>query len=320
MSDTLVLEEEKPEEIAEEKPIDRPKAVVPIVPEDPDHDAMVLSDDPKKESRLGLAIFLVFFVGIVGFGDLGRALNRLLAGFRARVRVFDPWLPPSLLAEVGVTPASLDEVLSESDFVFVVAAVTTENRGFIGANAFARMRPGAAFVLLSRADVVDFEAEVVDADEIAAAAARRRLGLVVQQRDVDGAVAEVYALRVLPVGLADALQAEGLDVELRRLLRVGNGDGDVAQPGLHSFFSCGMTSRPKSSMFLRVRSAGSVANWHRTRRFPNRISLQCCLNTFNTVEGLPQTNSPSSKACSRVTSSNICALAFMTFFSDSREV
>lgn len=97
-------------------------------------------------------------IGIVGFGDLGRALNRLLTGFRPKVRVFDPWLPPSLLREAGVEPASLETVLSSSDFVFVVASVTSENRGFLGADAFAKMKKGAAFILLSRADVVDFPA------------------------------------------------------------------------------------------------------------------------------------------------------------------
>jgi phosphoglycerate dehydrogenase-like enzyme len=97
-------------------------------------------------------------VGIVGFGDLGRALNRVLSGFRAKIRVFDPWLPPSMLREAGVEPAALSEVLGMSDFVFVVASVTSENRGFLGAEAFAAMRKGAAFILLSRADVVDFPA------------------------------------------------------------------------------------------------------------------------------------------------------------------
>ncbi|WP_421594263.1 hydroxyacid dehydrogenase [Shinella sp. M27] len=95
-------------------------------------------------------------IGIVGFGDLGRALNRVLTGFRAKIRVFDPWLPPSILREAGVEPASLSEVLGMSDFVFVVASVTSENKGFLGAEAFAAMRKGAAFILLSRADVVDF--------------------------------------------------------------------------------------------------------------------------------------------------------------------
>lgn len=110
-------------------------------------------------------------VGIVGFGDLGRALNRLLTGFRCNVKVFDPWLPPSILEDHQVTPASLDEVLETSDFVFVMAAVTSENRGFLGAEEFSRMRPGAAFILLSRADVVDFDAllDAVERGQIVAA-------------------------------------------------------------------------------------------------------------------------------------------------------
>lgn len=97
-------------------------------------------------------------VGIIGFGDLGKALNRVLSGFRPRIRVFDPWLPPSMLVEAGVEPAALSTVLSESDFVFVVAAVTSENKGFLDAGHFRMMRKGAAFILLSRADVVDFDA------------------------------------------------------------------------------------------------------------------------------------------------------------------
>lgn len=110
-------------------------------------------------------------VGLVGFGDLGRALNRLLAGFRTRVRVFDPWLPASILEEAGVEPAGLDDVMAKSDFVFVTASVTTENRGFINAESFARMRPGAAFILLSRAEIVDFPAlmDAVDSGHILAA-------------------------------------------------------------------------------------------------------------------------------------------------------
>ncbi|WP_075290866.1 hydroxyacid dehydrogenase [Pararhizobium arenae] len=107
-------------------------------------------------------------VGIIGFGDLGKALNRVLTGFRTTTRVFDPWMPASILREHGVIPASLDDVLSNSDFIFVVAAVTSENEGFLGAKAFARMRDGAAFILLSRANVVNF-------DDLMAAVASRRI-------------------------------------------------------------------------------------------------------------------------------------------------
>lgn len=97
-------------------------------------------------------------VGIIGFGDLGKALNRVLAGFRCRTRVFDPWQPRSLLLDQGVEPADLQTVLAQSDFIFVVASVTSENQGFLNADAFAAMREGAAFILLSRAGVVDFDA------------------------------------------------------------------------------------------------------------------------------------------------------------------
>jgi phosphoglycerate dehydrogenase-like enzyme len=97
-------------------------------------------------------------IGFVGFGDLGRALHRLLAGFRATIRVFDPWLPAGVLKDQGVEPVSLDDVLTKSDVIFVVASVTSENGGFLGAAEFAKMRKGTSFVLLSRAGVVDFDA------------------------------------------------------------------------------------------------------------------------------------------------------------------
>ena len=97
-------------------------------------------------------------IGFIGFGDLGRALHRLLAGFRATIRVFDPWLPVGVLEDQGVEPVSLEDVLTKSDVIFVVASVTSDNGGFLGSAEFARMRKGTSFVLLSRAGVVDFDA------------------------------------------------------------------------------------------------------------------------------------------------------------------
>lgn len=97
-------------------------------------------------------------VGFVGLGDLGRAMLPLFAPFRCRVRAYDPWLPASYLASLGVRASTLGEVLQTSRVVIVVAGVTAENEGFLGREAFAKMQPGAAFVLVSRAGVVDFDA------------------------------------------------------------------------------------------------------------------------------------------------------------------
>lgn len=103
-------------------------------------------------------------VGIVGFGDLGRAVARVLEGFQPTLRVYDPWLPASTIREHGAQASSLDALLEQSEVVFVTAAVTSENQRFLDATAFARMPAGALFILLSRADVVDFEA-LMDAVE-----------------------------------------------------------------------------------------------------------------------------------------------------------
>ncbi|MGI6852031.1 hydroxyacid dehydrogenase [Mesorhizobium sp. 1B3] len=148
-------------------------------------------------------------IGIIGFGDLGKALNRLLSGFRARIKAHDPWLPPSMLAEHGVIPASLEEVLSGSDFVFVVAAATNENEGLLGAEAFATMRKGAIFVLLSRAGVVDFSA-LMDAV---------RSGHILAASDVfpEEPLASDHPVRTLPGFLRSAHRAGALDVAFKRM-------------------------------------------------------------------------------------------------------
>lgn len=97
-------------------------------------------------------------VGLIGFGNLGRALNRLLAGFRAEVLVHDPWLPASAIAEENCAPATLDDLLGRCRVIFVLASATQDNRHFIGRRELNFIRPGSALVLASRAAVVDFEA------------------------------------------------------------------------------------------------------------------------------------------------------------------
>lgn len=97
-------------------------------------------------------------IGLVGFGNLGRALLPLLEAFDPVVRVFDPWLPPSVLIRAGVQPASLEEVLTASAVVFVLATVTAESQNLIGAQQLDLMTPGARLVLVSRAPVVDYDA------------------------------------------------------------------------------------------------------------------------------------------------------------------
>ena len=99
-------------------------------------------------------------IGLVGYGNLGRALRPLLAPFGGTIRVYDPWLPAGYLREQRCVPASLAEVLARSRVVFLLAGVTDENTGLIGRREIALMQPGTVVVLLSRAPLVDGEAFV----------------------------------------------------------------------------------------------------------------------------------------------------------------
>lgn len=97
-------------------------------------------------------------VGLIGLGDLGRAIVPLLRPFGCRVRAYDPWLSAEYIRSLGCEASSLDEVLRVSRLIFVVAGATSQNQGFLGAKQFSAMQRGAALVLVSRAAVVDFDA------------------------------------------------------------------------------------------------------------------------------------------------------------------
>lgn len=97
-------------------------------------------------------------MGLLGYGNLGRALHRLLLPFEPELRVFDPWLPERYLAEQGVLPATLAETLRTSQFLFVLATVTAESEHLLGPAELALVPPGARLVLVSRAAVVDYDA------------------------------------------------------------------------------------------------------------------------------------------------------------------
>jgi phosphoglycerate dehydrogenase-like enzyme len=163
-------------------------------------------------------------VGLIGFGDLGRAVKRVLTGFHCQISVFDPWLPPSVIRDHGAMPASLDDVLSGSDVVFCVASVTGENEGFLNATHFARMRRRAVFILLSRAGVVNF-------DDLMAAV---RSGHILAASDVfpDEPLAPDHPVRGIKGFLRSAHRAGALDIALKRMGDMVLEDMDLMDRGL----------------------------------------------------------------------------------------
>ncbi len=96
-------------------------------------------------------------IGVVGCGNVGKALLPLLRPFSREILVHDPWIHSSVLNELGVESVSLEDCFKRSAVVFLLAATTTENSGKIDAKYFSSMQPGAIVVLVSRAGIVNFD-------------------------------------------------------------------------------------------------------------------------------------------------------------------
>jgi D-3-phosphoglycerate dehydrogenase len=103
-------------------------------------------------------------VGIVGFGDIGRALARRLNAFDVTVLVSDPFLEPEDVADESAELVPFEQVLSESDYVSVHSPLTLDTRGMFDAKAFDTMKDDAVLINVARGPIVD-ESALVDALE-----------------------------------------------------------------------------------------------------------------------------------------------------------
>ena len=98
-------------------------------------------------------------VGVIGYGNIGTKVVRLLRAFNAKVLVCDPYV--QLSAEdrnAGVELVALDDLLARSDVVTLHSRVTEETRCMINRDTIAKMRPGALFVNTARGPMVDYDA------------------------------------------------------------------------------------------------------------------------------------------------------------------
>lgn len=98
-------------------------------------------------------------VGVIGYGNIGTKVVRLLRAFGARVLVHDPYvqLAPEDAA-AGVELVAFDRLLAESDVVTMHARVTAETKHMMNADAFAAMKPGALFINTARGPLCDYDA------------------------------------------------------------------------------------------------------------------------------------------------------------------
>src|SRR5579883_2753267 len=122
----------------------------------------------EPEARMGRQL-KGSVVGIMGYGAIGQYLARLCLALGMTVLVSDPY---QRAGEAGLRQVPLETLLAESDFVVCLVVANEETENLVDAAAFARMKPGAYFINLSRGNLVDEAAleRALDEHRIAGAA------------------------------------------------------------------------------------------------------------------------------------------------------
>jgi phosphoglycerate dehydrogenase-like enzyme len=95
-------------------------------------------------------------IGLVGMGNIGRALARRLRGFETSLLYYDMRrLRPEMEEELGLVPCDLPTLLAEADIVTLHVPLTPGTHHLIGEAELARMKPTALLVNAARGDLVD---------------------------------------------------------------------------------------------------------------------------------------------------------------------
>ncbi|HPB32313.1 MAG TPA: hydroxyacid dehydrogenase, partial [Candidatus Sumerlaeota bacterium] len=101
-------------------------------------------------------------LGVVGLGRIGRNVAKRALAFEMRVLAFDPQVSPETIKNLGMVPATLEEIIKESDFMTLHTPLNDATRGLIGEQQFKYMKKSCRIVNCARGGIID-EAALINA-------------------------------------------------------------------------------------------------------------------------------------------------------------
>lgn len=95
--------------------------------------------------------------GLLGFGATARATAELLRGFKVKVLAYDPFAKPTseYLQFINAKLSTLEEVVTQSDFISVHLPSTPETKNIINSELFATMKKSALIISVGRGEVIN---------------------------------------------------------------------------------------------------------------------------------------------------------------------
>jgi len=93
-------------------------------------------------------------LGILGFGKIGKAIGRIgYKGFEMKVLYYDAFRFEEVEKEIGAVKMSLEEVMSQSDYISINLPMLPETKWIVGEKALSLMKPTAYILNLARGPV-----------------------------------------------------------------------------------------------------------------------------------------------------------------------
>ena len=103
-------------------------------------------------------------LGLVGFGNIPRALAPKAKALGLKVLAHDPYAAKDAMAAAGVETVSFDDLLARSDFISMHAPLSSATRGMMNADAFGKMKKGAFLINTARGPLIDEAALIAALD------------------------------------------------------------------------------------------------------------------------------------------------------------
>ena len=121
-------------------------------------------------------------LGIVGMGQIGKALARRAVAFEMELIASDPYIEAEVFEEYGARSVSFDELLASSDYISVHTPLTDETHHMFDEAALRQMKPTAYLINTARGPIVEMAA----------------LTRALQESWIAGAGMDVYETEPLP--------------------------------------------------------------------------------------------------------------------------
>jgi D-3-phosphoglycerate dehydrogenase / 2-oxoglutarate reductase len=122
---------------------------------------LVMANDSVKSGKWpildGISI-MGKTVGLIGLGAIGREVSLRLKCFGCRLVAYDPFVAPDFAKNLGMSLLSLEEVLSQADFLSLHVPVMGSTRGMVDKGFLEQMKDGAFLINTARGDLIDEEA------------------------------------------------------------------------------------------------------------------------------------------------------------------